>query len=261
MARGSGGGPAYALWLAHAGRLIASNQRLLGFPIAIYVCDALLLAPVTLASRSDATFTEFAKDAVQPEKTIDDLLSAPLHGSVQAAVTLYIVGTVLTQAWLAGAFIASIRDGAVRWHPGWHAFANLVVLYAVTEALALALTGYADSRNGNSGIVLVAALATTWPLVYADYVVVMEGRNAASGVVRSLRLATHRWRETLSLLAVVNIVGVVVAGGLGQQITDADGVFPPFLGAVLCVNGLIRYCSDCAGIALVADEGAGQAAD
>jgi hypothetical protein len=253
MARGSGGGPAYALWLAHAGRLIATNQRLLGFPIAIPVTAALLLAPVTLTSNSDATFTTFAKDAVQPEKTIVDLLNVPLEAKVQAAVSFYLVGVVLTQAWLAGAFIASVRDGVLRWHAGWHAFANLVVLYAVSEALTLALAAYADSHYANFGILLLAVFATAWPLVYADYVIVMEGRNVAASVMRSLRLATARWRETLSLLAAVNIVAVVVGGTLAQQILDADGVFPPFLGAVLCVDGLIRYCGDCAGIALVAD--------
>jgi hypothetical protein len=253
MARGSGGGPAYALWLAHAGRLIASNQRLLGFPIALRVCDAVLLAPVTLANRPNATFAAYAKDAVQPEKTIVDLLKAPLDGREQAAVTLYLIGVVLTQAWLAGAFITSVRDGGVRWHPGWHAFANLVVLYAVSEALGLGLTAYIDSHYAQFLVILTIVLVTSWPLIYADYVIVMEGRNAGSAVVRSFRLATYRWRETLTLLAAVTIIAQLVEGTLAQQVIDADSVFPPFLAAVFCVDGLIRYCGDCAGIALVVE--------
>jgi hypothetical protein len=257
MARGPGGAPAYAAWLAHAGRLIASSQRLLIFPIANRLAMAVLLAPVVLADNRDAGFTTFARAAVQPDKTVIDLLGvAPLPASLVAAISLYLIGSVLVDAWLAGAFISSIRDGRLRWHDGWHGFANLVVVYAVAEAVEFGLGAYAGSHYGVLEVYLVLLLATAWPLLFADYAVILERRSAGSAFVRSFRLASRRWRETLTLLVTVIVVVEVLSGSLTQVLLDANAIFPPFFLAILLVDGLIRYCSDCAGIALLLEDAA-----
>lgn len=251
MARGTGGAPIYAAWLAHAGRLIASNQRLLGYPIAIRAISAGLFVLVAVASRPDLGFTRYARDAVAPDDRLVDLLSVPLPGSWLAAIVAYFIGSVLAEAALAGTFIAAVRDGRADWRIGWPAYANLVLFYAVTNAIGLGLVAYAGSHYADVLALLVLLIVTAWPTVYADYAIVLERRSVIAGAIRSFRVASVRWRETLTLLVAVNLIGVLAGGTLTQQLLDANGVFPPFFLAVLLVDGMIRYCGDCAGIAVL----------
>ena len=117
-------GPVRALgatgaWFERAGRIIASNQRLLFFPVALQLAGALLMLPVTLSSHTAVTFSVYARDAADGDRRFVDLIraSSTSTGTFVAMAVVALAGA-LCAAWLAGAFIRSLGDGNLRWWPG-----------------------------------------------------------------------------------------------------------------------------------------------
>jgi hypothetical protein len=236
-------------WLRRAGRIMASNQRLLFFPIALQVGGALLMLPVTLASHDTVTFDVYARDVADDRTTLDLFGAASTStGTYVALVVALGLGALLT-AWLAGAFIRSISDGALRWWPGTRTFAKLAVIYLVTSALALGLGVLAV--NDYAVPALFGGLALAIVFGFTDYAVVFEDRSVPDAVRRSLRIWRQRWREALMTWITFIVLGQLIFSMFVDTITGSDGVFPGFLGALLLVLALAAYASDCLLIALL----------
>ena len=228
---------------------MASNQRLLFFPIALQVGGALLLLPVTLAAHDTVTFDVYARDVADDRITLDLFgASSTSTGTYIALGVAVVLGAFLT-AWLAGAFIRSISDGALRWWPGTGAFAKLAVIYLVTGAIAVGL-GIA-AVNDYELPALAGSFALAVVFGFTDYAVVFEDRSIGDAVRRSLRIWRARWREALMTWIFFLFVGDVIFSLFVGTITDSDGVFPGFLGALLLVLALAAYASDCLLIALL----------
>lgn len=228
---------------------MASNQRLLFFPIALQVGGALLMLPVTLASHDTVTFDVYARDVADDRITLDLFgASSTSTGTYVALGAAIVLGALLT-AWLAGAFIRSISDGALRWWPGTGTFAKLAVIYLVTTALALGL-GIA-AVNDYALPALFGGLALAIVFGFTDYAVVFEDRSIGDAIRRSLRVWRARWREALMTWIFFLFIGDVIFSLFVGTITDSDGVFPGFLGALLLVLALAVYASDCLLIALL----------
>ena len=152
-------------------------------------------------------------------------------------------------AWLSGAFIRSISDGALRWWPGAGAFAKLAVIYLVTGAIAVGL-GIA-AVNDYELPALAGSFALAVVFGFTDYAVVFEDRSIPDAIRRSLRIWRIRWREAFLTWITFIFVGEVIFSLFVGTITDSEGVFPGFLGALLLVVALAAYASDCLLIALL----------
>ena len=228
---------------------MASNQRLLFFPIALQVGGALLMLPVTLAVHDAVTFDVYARDVADDRNTLELFgASSTSTGTYVALAVALVLGALLT-AWLAGAFIRSISDGALRWWPGTGTFARLAVIYLVTTALAFGLGVAAVNDYAVPALFGGLALAVTFG--FTDYAVVFEDRTIPDAIRRSLRIWRIRWREALLTWITFIFVGDVIFSLFVGTITDSDGVFPGFLGALLLVLALAAYASDCLLIALL----------
>jgi len=241
-------------WLERAGRIVASNQRLLVFPVVLQIAGALLMLPVTLASHSVVTFDVYARDASDGDRRFADLIRASSTSTgtfVAMAVTLLL--TALCMAWLSGSFIRSLAEGDVHWWPG-RAFAPLTVVYLLSAlmALGIGLLSSADDTGATAWLALLAIVVVSVPFMFADYAIVLEDRGVAGGIGRSGRIWLRRPGQCLMALIAFLIVGQVLVYSLFiQRIDDADGVFPGFFGAQLLVQALIAYVSDCILIALL----------
>ncbi len=86
---------------------------------------------------------------------------------------------------------------------------------------------------------------------FTDYAVVFEDRSIPDAIRRSLRIWRVRWREAFLTWITFIVVGDVIFSLFVGTITDSDGVFPGFLGALLLVVALAAYASDCLLIALL----------
>ncbi len=228
---------------------MASNQRLLFFPIALQVGGALLMLPVTLASHDTVTFDVYARDVADDRVTLDLFgASSTSTGTYVGLAVAIILGALLT-AWLAGAFIRSISDGALRWWPGTPTFAKLALIYLVTSTIALGLGIAAVHDYGLPALFGGLALAVVFG--FTDYAVVFEDRSIGDAIRRSLRIWRIRWREALLTWITFLFVSDIIFSMFVGTITDSDGVFPGFLGALLLVLALAAYASDCLLIALL----------
>jgi hypothetical protein len=252
-------GPVQALgvtgaWLQRAGRIIASNQRLLFFPVALQVAGALLMLPVTLSSHDAVTFSVYARDAADGDRRFADLIRASSTStSTFVAMALVVLGGALCAAWLAGAFIRSLGDGGLRWWPGARAFVPLTVLYLLSGLIniGIALVATADDSAATAWLALAMVVLVSVPVMFADYAIVLEERGLAGGIARSGRIWLRRPGQCLMALFAFLIAGQLVFELFVQRIQDADGVFPGFFGAQLLVQALVAYASDCVLIALL----------
>jgi TctA family transporter len=229
---------------------MAANQRLLFFPIAYQVGGALLALPITLASHDTVTFDVYARDAADGDSRVVDLIRASSTSTTTLVVIVVaFIAAVLLQAWLSGAFIRSIGDGALRWWPGRTAFALLTVLYLVTSLVFLGLTAVTDSVDPL--VALAGLLAFAVPVMFADYAIVLEDAPLAHAIVRSARLWRRRASQAMLVFVMSIIVGQLVFSLFVDKLDDSDGVFPGFFGALLLVSALFAYASDCLLIALL----------
>jgi hypothetical protein len=230
---------------------MASNQRLLFFPIALQVGIALLALPVTLASHDTVTFDVYARDAADGDLRVVDLLGASSTSSTTiVAIVVTFVAAVLLQAWLSGAFIRSIGEGALRWWPGRRTFVLLALLYLATSLVFLGLTAVADSED-YALLALVGSLAFAVPVMFADYAIVLEDAPLGHAIVRSARLWRRRASQAMLVFVTSIIVGQLVFALFVEKLDNSDGVFPGFFGALLLVAALFAYASDCLLIALL----------
>ena len=230
---------------------MASNQRLLFFPIAFQVGVALLALPVTLASHDTVTFDVYARDAADGDLRVVDLLGASSTStSTIVVIVVTFLAAVLLQAWLSGAFIRSIGDGALRWWPGGTTFGLLAVLYFFTSLAFLGLTAVADSKD-YALLALFGSLAFAVPVMFADYAIVLEDASLARSAVRSARLWRRRASQAMLVFVTSIAVGQLVFTLFVEKLDDSDGVFPGFFGALLLVAALFAYASDCLLIALL----------
>ncbi len=228
---------------------MASNQRLLFFPIALQVAGAMLMLPVVLASHDTVTFDVYARDVADDRVALELFgASSTSTGTYVALVAAFVLGALLA-AWLAGAFIRSISDGALRWWPGTATYARLAVIYLVTGGIALAGGLLVVNDYEVPALFLTLALAVVFG--FSDYAVVFEDRSVISAIRRSLRIWRARWREALMTWIFFLFVGDLIYSLFVGTITDSDGVFPGFLGALLLVLALTAYASDCLLIALL----------
>jgi hypothetical protein len=241
-------------WLQRAGRIIASNQRLLIFPIALQVVTALLMLPLTLSSHVAVTFDVFARDAADPERRMADLVraSSTSTGTFVVLAVIVAVGALCT-AWLGGAFIRSLGEGGVTWWPGTRPFVPLVVLYLVSELITIGIAVMAggDESVGTAWLALLLVVVVSVPVMFADYAIVLEERGLLGGLTRSARIWGRRPGQCAMALFTFLVVGQLVFELFVQRIEDADGVFPGFFGAQLLVQALVAYASDCVRIALL----------
>jgi hypothetical protein len=248
-------GPVRALgttgaWLERAGRIIASNQRLLVFPVALQIAGALLMLPVTLASHSVVTFDVYARDASDADGRFSDLIrSSSTSTGTFVAMAVTVVLAALCTAWLAGSFIRSLGEGDVVWWPG-RAFAPLTVVYLLSGLISIGISVLADV-DPSGGLALLTLFVVAVPFFYADYAIVLEERGLAGGIARSGRIWLRRPGQCLMALFAFLIAGQLVFELFVQRIQDADGVFPGFFGAQLLVQALVAYASDCVLIALL----------
>jgi hypothetical protein len=230
---------------------MASNQRLLFFPIALQVGAALLVLPVTLASHDTVTFDVFARDASNADQRSADLLGASSTSTATfVAIGVGLVLAVLMTAWLGGAFIRSIADGTLRWWPGRRAFLRLVVLYLATAVAGLGLVAV-NGSDDYAGLALPLVLLISIPLTFADYAVVFEDRSVPAAIVRSCRVWRRRPGQALLTLVTFVLASQLIYELFISKLEDSDGVFPGFLGALLLVQALAAYASDCLLIALL----------
>lgn len=251
MARSPVGAPgATGAWLQRAGRIIGANQRLLFFPIAIQVGAALLVLPVTLASRDAITFSVYARDAADDSRVIRLLESAETATGTYIAIGVAFLGSMLLQAWLGGAFIRSIGDGNLTWWPGRRAFLRLLVLYVV-GGIGILGVGALVLSDDYAAFGLPASLALSIPLFFSDYSVVLEEQSVGRAVVRSVKLWMRRPGQALLAFVAFTLVAVPVFELFIDRLKNADEVFPGFFGALLLVQALVTYVSDCTLIALL----------
>jgi hypothetical protein len=236
-------------WLRRAGRIMASNQRLLFFPIALQVGGAILMLPVTLAAHDTVTFDVYARDVADDSVTLDLFGASSTSTGTYVAIALAMLAGAALTAWLSGAFIRSISDGALRWWPGARTYRLLFVIYLVTSALALGLGLLAV--NDYAVPALFGGLALAVVFGFTDYAVVFEDRSIVDAIRRSLHVWRKRWREALMTWITFLVVSDIIYSLFVDKITDSDGVFPGFLGALLLVLALVSYASDCLLIALL----------
>jgi hypothetical protein len=243
MARNPAGAPAVTTWARSAGRLIADKQPLLLFPIASGLLQVLLILPLVLATRNATTFDAVARDSVFAESRIVDLLGGGhLTGPTIAAGTAFLLGQAALRAWLGGAFIRSIDAERIVWTPGGKAFRRLILVYLASEAFLLL---------GIGPLGLFAAVAGFALFGYADYVVVFEGRPAPDAVRRSLQAM-----RAAPVVSALIFVGLYVFEALVYllfivPINDASHVSLPLFGALILLDGLVGYVSDCSLIAVL----------
>jgi hypothetical protein len=228
---------------------MASNQRLLFFPVALQVGGALLMLPVTLAAHDAITFDVYARDVADDRRTLDLFGASSTSTTTYVAIGAVLLLSTLLTAWLSGAFIRSVCDGALRWSPGARAFRLLAVIYLVTGTAVLGLGVLAV--NGYVVPALLCGLALAVVFGFADYAVVFEDRSVADAVRRSLGIWRRRWREALMTWIAFLVVSEVTFELFVNKMQDSDGVFPGFLGALLLVQALVAYASDCLLIALL----------
>ena len=230
---------------------MASNQRLLFFPIAFQVGVALLALPVTLASHDTVTFDVYARDAADGDLRVVDLLGASSTStSTIVVIVVTFLAAVLLQAWLAGR--SSARSATARCAGGRAArrFGLLAVLYFFTSLAFLGLTAVADSKD-YALLALFGSLAFAVPVMFADYAIVLEDASLARSVVRSARLWRRRASQAMLVFVTSIAVGQLVFTLFVEKLDDSDGVFPGFFGALLLVAALFAYASDCLLIALL----------
>jgi hypothetical protein len=256
MTRGSAGAPAYGAWLRRAGRLIVRNQRLVMFPFALRLVQAVAIIPLVVTTRAVVTFGVYARDAVTPE----DRIAAVVTGSaadVRLGLVVLFGATVLATAWLSGAFVVSIREGRVLFWPGRVVFANLVVVYALVMTIEVGLAAIAAHPRTASWYLPVALVAAA-PMFYADYAVVLERRSWWSAIARSVQLCTRRPGATLTVFAASLVAGGVESAVFITPVTNDTGVFPPFFLVVLLVDALVQYAGDCGLIGVMLEDRAAQ---
>ncbi len=228
---------------------MASNQRLLFFPIALQVCSALLTVPITLAAHDTITFDVFALDVADDRRVLDLVGDSSTSATTYVVIVAVLVLSAALVAWLGGAFIRSVSDGALRWWPGRPAFALLFVIYLVTSGLVFGLGLLAV--NDFALPALFGGLAVAAVFGFSDYAVVFEDRSVAGAIRRSLRIWRRRWREAFLTWITFLLVSDIVFSAFVGTMEDSDGIFPGFLGALLLVLALLAYASDCLLIALL----------
>jgi hypothetical protein len=228
---------------------MASNQRLLFFPIALQVGGAVLLLPVTLAAHDTVTFDIYARDVADDRRMLDLFGASSTSATTYVAITAALLAAVVLTAWLSGAFIRSVSDGALRWWPGGRALVLLAVIYLATGGSALGLGLLAV--NGYGVPALFGGLALAVLFGFSDYAIVFEDRSVADAIARSLRIWRRRWREALMTWITFLVVSNAIFALFVDKMDASDGVFPGFLGALLLVQALVAYASDCLLIALL----------
>jgi hypothetical protein len=244
MARDQAGTPAFDAWARRAGHLIASNQRLLLFPVLSAILQLVAFVPVVAVTRPAFSLDRFGQDVSFAESRVGDILGGSPRPADAVVVACYLAAAVAIQAWLGASFIRSIGWGGLVWLPGWRPVARLAVLYALAVAAGYAL-------GAAPALTLVLLPFTFVVFGYADYAVVLEDRNPWSAIRRSLEVAARTPLPSILIFSAAFVADVVVLGLFATPLHDETHVFVPFLLSYALINALAAYVTDCALIAVL----------
>ncbi len=215
------------------------------------------MLPVTLSSHAAVTFDVYARDAADADGRFADLIraSSTSTGTFVAMAVDRARWRRCCMAWLAGAFIRSLGDGDVRWWPGRgvRAARPSSTSSAGSVSIGISLIANADDTGATAWLALLTIVVVSRAVHVRrlrDRARGARASQAASAAAR--RIWLRRPGQCLMALTAFLIVGqLVIDRCSSQRIDDADGVFPGFFGALLLVQALIAYVSDCVLIALL----------
>lgn len=149
------------------------------------------------------SWSGFAKASFDRWGFLHDNLSkiTGLGPGLAVLIVVAVVAVVLTAAIRAPYFYAIIGQGYPIAPRRWTEILNLSLFYALSYAISLSpLFFSAESFAGQAltWVVLLVLLA----FVFADYIIVFEGRNPLSAIRRSWQIFTRGWAITLALFIV-----------------------------------------------------------
>jgi hypothetical protein len=227
---------------------MAQNQRLLVFPLAFALGQALFLVPFVAATHPSLGLDGFGQTLAEPERRVLDVLGAsPGTGAVAAAVFAVLAG-VLLQAWTSAAFIRSVGFGGVVLAPGVRTVGRLVAIYAAATAFT-----YVAADRALIGLVLAPIIFLLFG--YADYVAVLEERAPVDAVRRSVELAARAWQASLLIfITELLLIDSIMVQLFSVPLHDHPTVSVPLVVAYLLTAGLVQYATDCALIAVVLED-------
>lgn len=213
----------------------------------------LAFVPAAFAIRgSGLTFARLARDVVEGDVRTLDVLGRQPRASVLVLclVVAFVFGSAAIAAWLRGAFIRSLAERRLVYWPGRTVFARLAAYYALTGLLALGAEAL-----GRAAVLpgLVALLLLNVLFAYGDYAIVIDDLPLLGGLRRSLELLRFRPGPTMTMVWVAFALSALEAVAFVSPLEDGNGVFPPFLLALVLAAALVDYVVDCGLLAIFAE--------
>lgn len=235
--------------MPRAWRMMVANERLVANPIARRAAEWVAwVVPAAVAGLGG--FDGWARSAAQSDRDLIDFIEDGDAGVALAAVAAVLLALVAS-AWLLAAFCASIRDGRPQLGAARGIFARILLLDIVATAFVIGavLAGPVPAT--------FAVLAVSVGLLYAPYVIALEGQGIVEAIVTGLRVV--RAAPGPALLTVASALLLLALGDelLHRPIVEAATVFAPLVLAAIFFDGLASYVIDCTVIAtIVESEGA-----
>lgn len=228
-----------------AWRIMVANERLIANPIARRAAEWIAwILPVAVAGVGG--FDGWARSAAQQDADLVDILEGTDGGVIAAACGAVVLAT-LASAWLLAAFCASVRDGRPTLRAGLGTIARIAALDIVAIALVLAAVLASPALGA------LVVLAVSLLLLYAPYLIALEGVGLRDGVVAGVRLLVRAPGPALLTVAVAILLIQLGDALLHRPVVEAATVFAPLALAAILFDGLVTYAIDCVVIATVVE--------
>ena len=243
-------------WLLLTGRLLRSNERLLLLPILAAAVDAALSLPL-LASLDDRlpSLLAFTREVLEQAR-LADVLDDPSAAGARTLVVLggYVAASALVGGILDAVFLRSLRsDRPPAGEPLMRRPEPALVRRLVGWQLGLSIVLLGALMLLPRGVWLLAQIAIELPTLFVEYAVVFEGLSVGAAVARSARFVRGALGRSILAWFAILFAQLALYDLLYGGLRGADGVWAPYVVAVVLALGLMRYAVDCVLVALFAD--------
>mgnify|MGYP000943803474 CR=1 FL=1 len=247
LPRGSDqGGATIAEVLRRAWSRLTRKQWLIVYPLALAIIHTLAFLAVYASGEASIRWSAFfTANFGRWEYIRDHFVAEFSFESVLAVAAFAGLAVCLLTAMIRAPFFRAVAGQSYPRAPrGWTEAGNLFVFYLFWY-LVLWLLPMVGPREG---ILAQVAAASTWVVgilvVFADYVIVFEGRGVLRSLHRSLRLLRPGWPAVVIIFIIVQLIYLGIYSLYGLYYRDNVQVFILLPISQLLVEAFVALLAD-----------------
>jgi hypothetical protein len=221
------GGATIAEVLRQAGNRLIHKQWLIFYPLALAIINTLAFLAVYGAAGADLRWSTFFVANFERWQFVRDQFFSGFSFTPALGVAVFVgLAVCLFTAMLrAPLFRAIVGRGYPLTPRSWEETGRLSLFYVFFYLVVVVLPMAAPFGTAADQIAQMGALVIALLLVYADYVIVLEGLTFIPALRRSVRLLSKRWPPILLMFVVLYFVVLGLNRLYSLYYEGAEGVF------------------------------------